>query len=121
MPSALRNLRDCSRRWIRPGTRNAPGVQLGSNQPRDSHSGYHFASIACGSKLLASSMDDDNARARFGDALGFIAVVVGLGAMVGGAHLFVEELLKGLLDARAVTARDHLTDAAVHDQVERFA
>ena len=35
----------------------APGFIDGLNQPRDSHSGYHFASTACGSKLFASSME----------------------------------------------------------------
>src|SRR5438046_924869 len=35
----------------------APGAYVGLNQPRDSQIGYHFASIACGSKLLVSSID----------------------------------------------------------------
>src|SRR4029450_10968217 len=39
--------------WMQYG--GAPGFQLGLKSPRDSHIGYHFSSIACGSKLLASS------------------------------------------------------------------
>src|SRR5438477_6596636 len=40
----------------------APGAYVGLNQPRDSQTGYHFASIVCGSKLFASSIDLRSAR-----------------------------------------------------------
>src|SRR5258705_13807996 len=40
--------------WMQNG--GAPGANEGLKYPRDSHSGYHFASMAWGSKVFASSM-----------------------------------------------------------------
>ncbi len=40
--------------WMQNG--GAPGAHEGLKYPRDSQIGYHLSSMACGSKVLASSM-----------------------------------------------------------------
>jgi len=59
--------------WMQYGSRS--GRSDGSKYPRDSHSGYHYASTACGSKLFGSSMNgaksvdySDRCRSPYGGA-----------------------------------------------------
>ncbi len=58
----------------------APGAWLGLKSPRASQSGYHFASMAWGSKLLASSMTPRAARGRGLQKLEIIAESAGASA-----------------------------------------
>ena len=47
---------DVGRRQLDAETARRPPASKGLNNPFDSQNGYHFASMAWGSKLLASSM-----------------------------------------------------------------
>src|SRR5258705_9024959 len=53
--------------WMQNG--GAPGANEGSKYPRDSHTGYHFASMAWGSKVFASSMGAPLDASRVAEAM----------------------------------------------------